>query len=79
MEIDPYAILLHGVKLTIYPQEDGGYKVYKGSNLLADLYPEVTESGTTWETSDWIDQDYVEQIGELIHDHEELLNHQFIN
>jgi len=71
---DPFAIELHGVKLTVYPQEDGIYKVFKGSNKFAVLHPIVHELGISWETKGWIDQSYVNEIGKLIEqEHVDLL------
>ena len=66
---DPYAIRLHGINLTIYPREDGTYDVYKESRQLAQVYPELENSQIVWESTGWIDKDYINEIGKKIEEH----------
>nr|WP_199083017.1 hypothetical protein [Pedobacter sp. ASV19] len=68
--MDPFTICLHGVRLTVYPQESGVYKVFRGSNKLAELYHDDSNSDNLWETRDWVDQNYVDEIGKEIEEHE---------
>jgi hypothetical protein len=68
--MDPFTICLHGVRLTVYPQEGGVYRVFRGSNKLADLYHDDSNSSILWETRDWVDQNYVDEIGKEIEEHE---------
>lgn len=70
IDMDPFTICLHGVRLTVYPQQKGFYRVFKGSNKLADLYSDSSHAEVLWETRDWLDQSYVDEIGKEIEEHE---------
>ncbi|TDQ08422.1 hypothetical protein [Pedobacter metabolipauper] len=55
--------------LTIEPQENGTYRVMEGENKLGVIYPEPTDDQVTWNTQDELDPGFVQQIGELITEH----------
>lgn len=63
---DPYSIRLHGINLTVYPKEDGTYDVYKESRQIAQLYPGMERNEVVWESTGWIDEDYINEIGKKI-------------
>lgn len=69
--MEQFDINLIGETLTVYPQADESYQVFRGETLLATLIPNIDEDtgGTTWETYDLISSEYVQQIGELIDEH----------
>ncbi len=70
---DPYSIRLHGINLTVYPGEDGTYDVYKESRQITQLYTEMEHNQVVWGSTDWIDKDYINEIGKKIEEHESVL------
>lgn len=72
MHTDPYEIKIGGAILTVRPEEDGSYKVFRGETELAHLHPEVEDNKTTWETYNWIDDEYAGLIGEAIEEYEHI-------
>lgn len=70
---DPYSIRLHGINLIVYPGEDGTYSVYKESRQITQLYTEMEHNQVVWESTNWIDKDYINEIGKKIEEHESVL------
>lgn len=56
-------------KLTIEPQDNGTYRVMEGEEKLGVIYPEPTGDQVVWSTQDEMNFDFVQQIGELITEH----------
>jgi hypothetical protein len=56
-------------KLTIEPQDNGTYRVMEGEEKLGVIYPEPTGDQVIWNTQDELNFDFVQQIGELITEH----------
>jgi len=56
-------------KLTIEPQDNGTYRVMEGEEKIGVIYPEPTGDQVIWNTQDEPDFDFVQQIGELITEH----------
>lgn len=56
-------------KLRIEPQDNGTYRVMEGEEKLGVIYPEPTGDQVIWNTQDELDFDFVQQIGELITEH----------
>jgi hypothetical protein len=67
---DPYPISLHGINLIIHPMEDGTYQVYKESRKIANIYAEVQQDKIVWDSDDWIDAGYINEIGLKIEEYE---------
>lgn len=67
--MDPYEINLDGKLLEVHPQTDGTYLIFEGERRLARLYPDVQITGIFWESAD-ITQEYTNQIGKLIEEHD---------
>lgn len=55
--------------LTIQPQENGTYRVMEGENKLGVIYPEPAGDQVVWNTLDELEPDFLQQIGELITEH----------
>ena len=55
--------------LTIEPQDNGTYRVMEGENKLGVIYPEPMGEQVIWNTQDDMNFDFVQQIGELITEH----------
>lgn len=64
-----FEIQLPESQLTIEPQENGTYRILEGEEKIGVIYPEPTGDQVTWNTQDELDFDYVQQIGELITEH----------
>ena len=67
---DTYAVSLHGIVLTVYPLEDGTYKVYKQSRKIAHLFAALEDDQIVWDSDDWIDADYITEMGKKIEEYE---------
>ena len=55
--------------LTIEPQDNGTYRVMEAENKLGVIYPEPMGDQVIWNTQDDMNFDFVQQIGELITEH----------
>jgi hypothetical protein len=53
----------------IEPQENGTFRIFDGEEKIGVIYPEVEEDGTVWKTMDNLDNDFVQQLGELVSEH----------
>lgn len=67
--MESFEIQLLESKLTIEPQDNGTYRVMEGEKKLGVIYPEPDGEQVTWNTQDELDIDFVQQIGELITEH----------
>jgi hypothetical protein len=64
-----FDIQLAEKSLTIEPQENGTFRIMEGMNKIGVIYPEPTDDEVVWSTLDELDTDFVQQLGELITDH----------
>jgi hypothetical protein len=62
-EIEPYQIRVSGMPLTVFPMDDGVYKVCAQHEVLAHLYPEITAAGIYWNAFGQIKASMAEEIG----------------
>lgn len=53
----------------IEPQENGTFRIFDGEEKIGVIYPEVEEDGIIWKTMDNLDNDFVQQLGELVSEH----------
>lgn len=67
--MESFDIQLLESQLRIEPQENGTYRVMEGEEKLGVIYPEPTGDQVIWNTQDELDFDFVQQIGELITEH----------
>lgn len=67
--MESFDIQLLESHLRIEPQENGTYRVMEGEEKLGVIYPEPTGDQVIWNTQDELDFDFVQQIGELITEH----------
>jgi hypothetical protein len=68
--MEPYQISVSGIPLTVFPMDDGTYKVCREKEILAKLYPEITAVGIYWNGFEQISPMLAEQIGVMIYAHE---------
>ncbi|MNY32241.1 hypothetical protein D3C86_1664450 [compost metagenome] len=67
--MESFDIQLLESHLTIAPQDNGTYRVMEGENKLGVIYPEPMGDQVIWNTQDELNFDFVQQIGELITEH----------
>jgi len=67
--MESFTIQLPESNLTIEPLENGLYRVMDGDNKLGVIYPEAEGHEVVWNTQDDLDDIFVQQIGELITEH----------
>lgn len=69
--MNPFEINLVGEVLTVMPNPNGSFNIIKGDSLLGAITPNMNEDAIVkWTSSDFIAEDYAQQIGELIEEHE---------
>lgn len=69
--MEPFDINLAGEILSVLPQPDGSFTVFKGTEHVAVLRPDISKKmGTRWHPCDGLDDQLAQQIGELIEEHE---------
>ena len=68
--METFEIQLVNDKFIIEPQENGTYRIMDGEQKLGVIYPEASENGITWQTMDELTPDFVQQLGELISEHQ---------
>jgi hypothetical protein len=67
--MENFSVQLLDKSYQVVPQENGTFRVMDGEEKIGVIYPEVNEEGTAWKTMDDLDPDFVDQIGELVSDH----------
>lgn len=67
--MESFDIQLLESHLTIFPQANGTYRVMEGEEKLAVIYPEPVDDQIIWNTQDDLNFDFIQQIGELITEH----------
>lgn len=67
--MESFDIQLLESHLHIEPQENGTYRVMDGEKKLGVIYPEPLGEQVIWNMQDEINFDFVQQIGELITEH----------
>lgn len=67
--MEPFEIQLVADQFRIEPLENGLYRIIEGENKLGVIYAEAEGDQVVWATQDELDHDFVQQIGELITEH----------
>lgn len=67
--MENFSVQLLDKSYQVEPQENGTFRVMDGEEKIGVIYPEVNEDGTAWKTMDDLDPDFVDQIGELVSEH----------
>lgn len=67
--MEPFQIQLLEDQFTVEPLENGLYRILEGENKLGVIYAEAEEDQVVWSTQDELDHDFVQQMGELITEH----------
>jgi hypothetical protein len=67
--MESFEIQLLADRFTIEPLENGLYRIMEGENKIGVIFPEPDGDQVTWTTQDELEQGFVQQIGELITEH----------
>lgn len=67
--MEPFEIQLLDDRFTIEPQENGLYRIMEGENKLGVIYAEADGDQVRWFTQDELEEGFVQQVGELITEH----------
>ena len=64
-----FNIKISNKELTIEPQENGTYRILENETKIGVIYPEPKGNQVIWNTQDELESDYIQEIGELITQH----------
>lgn len=67
--MEPFEIQLLEDQYRIEPLENGLYRIMEGEHKLGVIYAEADGDQVAWATQDELNKDFVQQIGELITEH----------
>ena len=67
--MESFEIQLLQDHFTIEPQENGLYRILEGNNKIGVIYTEADGDQVKWGTQDDLEDGFVQQIGELIAEH----------
>lgn len=67
--MEAFEIQLLEDHFTVAPLENGLYRIMEGENKLGVIYAEAEGDQVVWDTQDDLEEDFVQQIGELIAEH----------
>lgn len=67
--MEPFEIQLVEDQFRIEPLENGLYRIMEGEDKLGVIYAEAEGDQVVWATQDELDHDFVQQICELITEH----------
>lgn len=67
--MEPFEIQLVEDQFRIEPLENGLYRIMEGEDKIGVIYAEAEGDQVVWATHDELDHDFVQQIGELITEH----------
>lgn len=67
--MESFEIQLLQDRFTIEPQENGLYRIMEGENKLGVIYVEAEGDQVKWVSQDELEDGFVQQIGELITEH----------
>jgi len=67
--MEPFEIQLLADHFRIEPLENGLYRVMEGENKVGVIYAQREAHQVVWESQDELNKDFVQQIGELITEH----------
>jgi hypothetical protein len=64
-----FEVQLLEARYAIEPQENGTYRILEGETRLGAIYAEADGDQVKWFTQDDLEDGFVQQIGELITEH----------
>ncbi len=68
--MEPFKVQLLDTNYDIDPQDNGTFRILEGDQKVGVVYPEPGTLGIEWKTMDELEEGFVDQIGELISEHE---------
>lgn len=67
--MESFEIQLVNDHFTIEPQDNGLYRILQGEEKIGVIYAEANGDEVAWTTQDDLEAGFVQQIGELITEH----------
>lgn len=67
--MENFEIQLQEQRYTIEPQNNGLYRIMDGEEKIGVIFAEADEDQVTWTTQDELENGFVQQMGELITEH----------
>ncbi|MBB5440601.1 hypothetical protein HDC92_004304 [Pedobacter sp. AK017] len=67
--METFEIQLLADRFQIEPLENGLYRIMEGEHKVGVIFPEPDGDQVKWATQDELDEGFVQQIGELITEH----------
>jgi len=67
--MESFEIQLLEDQFTIEPLENGLYRILEGENKVGVIFPEPDGDQVRWATQDELEDGFVQQVGELITEH----------
>lgn len=67
--MESFEIQLLEDRFKIEPLENGLYRIMEGENKMGVIYAEADGDQVKWATQDELETDFVQQVGELITEH----------
>ncbi|WP_449437010.1 hypothetical protein [Pedobacter steynii] len=64
-----FEIQLLADRFVVEPQENGLYRIMDGEHKLGVIYSEADGDQVKWATQDELEEGFVQQLGELITEH----------
>lgn len=64
--MENFNITVNGKEYTIFPQDNGTYRIMSGEEKTGVIYAEPTDDGAEWRTLDELDEQFVNEAGRLI-------------
>ena len=68
--MEKFEIQLVDQTLEVRPLENGSFEMYEADKYLGTVTPRINDNGVIWEPSGDIGNDFAQQIGELIEEHD---------
>ncbi|WP_442591374.1 hypothetical protein ACSBL2_09110 [Pedobacter sp. AW31-3R] len=67
--MESFEIQLLEDRFRVEPQDNGVYRILEGENKIGVIYAEAEGDQVRWFSQDELDEGFVQQLGELITEH----------
>lgn len=67
--MESFEVQLVNDRFTIEPQDNGLYRILQGEEKIGAVYADARDNEIVWTTQDDLEEGFVQQIGELITEH----------
>ena len=67
--MESFDLQLSDKQLKIEPQDNGTFRIMDGIDKIGVIYPESSDDEVVWSTLDELEDDFVQQLGKMITEH----------